>query len=281
LKRRADRPGIGFPAPLLGGRPVRVPVLAEGGSWLALDKPAGVAARGHPWDRGIPDLDAALNRQLEEGKPELAERGARCFASVHYADPPATGVALFAKNREAMDRWRNAHGSGALRFVFLFVSRCRDVHGAHSATCETPLLKHRSKPKMVPSTRRGRKSRTTFHRLAEGAGGWTVWRAQTDHVRPHQIRAHAALTGIPVACDAVYAGGPVPSPADLDATRRGPGARAPIFAQPPLHALRIAFDASPDANAVEAPLPREWRNFLRKAGLDPEAVRAVGGETEA
>ena len=37
-------------------------------------------------------MDAALNTQLQEGKPELLRRGASLFGSVYYLDPAITGL---------------------------------------------------------------------------------------------------------------------------------------------------------------------------------------------
>ena len=62
---------VGFPPPLLGEAPIRLPILKDTDGWLAIEKPAGVGMRAHPWDERTPDLDSALNAQLENGKPEL------------------------------------------------------------------------------------------------------------------------------------------------------------------------------------------------------------------
>ena len=55
---------VGFPPPLLGSAPQRLPILEDAPGWLALEKPAGVGTRAHPWDPHVPDLDQALNLQL-------------------------------------------------------------------------------------------------------------------------------------------------------------------------------------------------------------------------
>ena len=111
---------IGFPPPLLGEKPLRLPVIAETATWLALEKPPGVGTRAYPWDTE-PDMDAALNTQLQAGKPELLRREATLFGSVYYLDPAITGVAVFAKHREALADLRNHFGSGDCRFRFKFI----------------------------------------------------------------------------------------------------------------------------------------------------------------
>ena len=108
---------------------MRLPVLAETADWLALEKPAGVGLRAYPWDSEL-DLDAALNMQLQAGKPELVRRGATLFGSIYYLDPAISGVAVFAKNRDALADLRNRFGSGECTFRFQFVAAGQPVGGA-------------------------------------------------------------------------------------------------------------------------------------------------------
>ena len=94
---------IGFPPGMLADAPFRMPVIGESDGWIAVEKPTGVGMREHPWDAGVPDMDAALNKQLQAEKPELVKRGATLFGSAYYLDPAISGVALFAKNRDSLN----------------------------------------------------------------------------------------------------------------------------------------------------------------------------------
>ena len=78
MSRQKSESAIGFPPPLLGEAPWRMPILAQDPeqAWFALNKPANIALRDFPWDRHLPNMDAALNRQLQAGKPELLRRNA-------------------------------------------------------------------------------------------------------------------------------------------------------------------------------------------------------------
>ncbi len=201
---------IGFPPPLLGETPQRLPVLADTAEWLALEKPAGVGTRAHPWDHQVPDLDHALNLQLQAGKPELQRLGATLFGSVYYLDPGIQGVAIFAKSRDALAELRNRFGSGEGRFVFRFVAHAGPAEAGHLES-DAPLLPHRVKPKMIPSTAKGKKCATRFVRLAASEGGWAYWEARTNFFRPHQVRAHAAVCEIPVLGDKLYGAAAMPA----------------------------------------------------------------------
>ena len=121
MHQKSKKNAVGFPPPILGEKPLRLSVLAETNDWLALDKPIGFGTRAHPWDN-VPDIDEALNIQLEAGKPELVRRGATLFGSMYYLDPSVSGVAVFAKSRDALANLRNRFGSGESSFRFKFLA---------------------------------------------------------------------------------------------------------------------------------------------------------------
>ncbi|WP_158279747.1 pseudouridine synthase [Coraliomargarita sinensis] len=256
---------IGFPPPLLGEQPYRLDVLASAGDWLALEKPSGVGTRAHPWDE-TPDLDSALNQQLEAGKPELQRTGADVFGSVYYLDPEVSGVALFAKNRHGLADLRNRFGSGECRFTFRFVS-ARNEAAEGNFQADAPLLPHRVKPKMIPSTAKGKKCRTEFNRLVESDLGWVLWEAQVDFFRPHQVRAHAGTHGISVLGDSVYGGPEAPTVRQLQPRARRSDLDSAVFSGLAVHLLRAEFSSGNDAHLVESPLPKPFALLLKRLGL--------------
>ena len=83
---------------------IRLPILKDTDGWLAIEKPAGVGMRAHPWDERTPDLDSALNAQLENGKPELLRLGASVFGSIYYMDPEISGLRSL---RKIVSHWRH------------------------------------------------------------------------------------------------------------------------------------------------------------------------------
>ena len=191
-----------------------MPVLAETNDWLALEKPADVGVRAYPWDK-CPDMDAALNQQLQAEKPELVRRGASLFGSVYYLDPVISGVAVFAKNRDALTKLRNRFGSGDCRFRFQFVAAVQSPSLEAEYEADAPLLPHNVKPKMIPSTAKGKKSFTHFRRLVLSPKGWELWEASVDFFRPHQVRCHASVLGFPIMGDLLYGGPEAPSQREI------------------------------------------------------------------
>jgi 23S rRNA-/tRNA-specific pseudouridylate synthase len=262
------RNAIGFPPPLLGESAFRLPIAANAKDWIALEKPAGVGIRSHPWDR-TPDLDKALNRQLAEDKPELRATDADLFASIYYLEPEASGVALFAKGRDSLDRLRNACGSHLMRFRFLFVAARAGAPAAERLRSEAPLLPHYSKNKMIPSTAKGKKALTDFRRLADASTGWTLWEATSRYCRIHQVRAHAALLGIPIVGDLCYAGPAVPTLQDLLPKKRGSALSAPAFKGMAMHLLEVEIPSFEDVAGcvVRSEPPKDFLVLLKRLDL--------------
>jgi len=194
---------IGFPAPLLGDKSYRTPVLYTGGGVVALLKPPGPAWDDHPWNAGAPHLIGAWREQLAAGKRELLALGIAKPASVHYLEPEVGGIGLVAdRATDALDRWRNAFGSSLLTFTYRGLAFTADAP-EEGGECPLPVAAHRSEPRALVSHSTGKKSLTTF-RVIERLGKWTLWEAVASSPRPHQIRLHAAEAGIRIVGEKLY-----------------------------------------------------------------------------
>jgi 23S rRNA-/tRNA-specific pseudouridylate synthase len=266
---------IGFPPGMLADAPFRMPVIGESDGWIAVEKPIGVGMREHPWDAGVPDMDTALNKQLQAEKPELVKRGATLFGSAYYLDPAISGVALFAKNRDSLTELKNLVGSAELRYRFFFVTKARAAGGAKEVVANAPLMPHNTKPKMIPSTAKGKKSTTEFKLLSESSLGWALWEARTSFLRPHQVRVHAAVQELPVMGDVLYAGPEAPLLSALLPNKRTSGIKFPVLDGLALHLREVILPASSEGVAavtLRAELPRHFRVMLQRMQLAlPEA----------
>ena len=104
----------------------------------------------------------------------------------------------------------------AFCYIVLFSFYAAQPAGSEASfRADAPLLQHNVKPKMIPSTAKGKKAFTDFKRIAESPKGWALWEASVDFFRPHQIRAHAVLHEVPVMGDALYGGAEAPTQREL------------------------------------------------------------------
>jgi 23S rRNA-/tRNA-specific pseudouridylate synthase len=195
----------GFPPPLLGPVPLRLRVLHARDGHAVLEKPAGV-----PWERSALDAPSgvveALREQLDAGKPELLALGLCRPASVWPLETELAGPGLLASSGEALARWRNAFGSEQLRFYFEFLAA--DAGLDDSFECSLPVAQHVGKPVALVSRNTGKKSMTFFRRV-QRAGDWSWWEAVSTYPRYHQVRLHAAESGLRIVGESLYADGGV------------------------------------------------------------------------
>jgi len=261
---------IGFPPGLILDRPLRLPVIKETDDWIAVEKLAGIAIRQHPWSHGKVDMDAALNEQLQAQKPELVRRGATRFGSVYNVEPEISGVALFAKHKKSMMELRNLAGSDKLQFIFLLVTKSDVSKEIDEKIADAPLLPHNVKPKMIPSTAKGKKARTHFKRIHQSTAGWALWQARTAFPRYHQVRAHAAVEGIPVLGDSLYSGPEIPLLSDLMSGKRTIRMQQPIFDNIALHLTKVIlpdFETGAESVQLTAKLQKHFKLLLERLEL--------------
>lgn len=246
-QKRTSSKAIGFPEGVLSDAPLRMDVLANTPDFIALNKPANISLRQHPWDENSPNLDTALNCQLKEGKPEILALGAKSFGSIYFCEKAIAGVALFAKHKEALAFLRNAFGSGLMEFHFQFIAQAEETVEENMVN-ETPLLPHRYKFKMVPSTAKGKRARTEFKCLKRGNDSWSLWQAKSNYFRPHQLRIHASLSGLQVMNDSLYRGIDAPTYTSVGKRKKIEDANTKIFSDLALMLNSVQFSLEDSEN---------------------------------
>jgi len=196
------------PTPDLG-----LTVLYQDDDLLAVDKPAGIAS--HPLRAGDgPTVASALVARFPEcatASPDAREGGLG-----HRLDLGTSGVLLAARSREAWHRLREALATSVCEKIYL-----AEVCGRFPFDEERELVLPGPRPSSfvvsVPIGRQGRRgskvklaagrqplpARTEITLLETRLGGALV-EARLSHGRAHQVRAHLAYLGIPVAGDATY-----------------------------------------------------------------------------
>ena len=233
-------------------------VLAETARALIVDKPAGVAV--HPLASGetgtLANAVAARYPECADASPSSREGGA-----VHRLDLETSGCVAFARDREA---WEELQGElkgkrAKKRYLALAVGRLEA-----GGSCLVPLAQRGGR--VFPA-----KDELAFDRLF-GKGFrprpaetlYEVARRFRDHTLVevelvtgvmHQIRAHLAYLGHPVAGDLLYG---------------GEAARVPLLGRHFLHAAHLAL-LGPGGERIEAvsPLPADLEAVLRTLPTAP------------
>jgi 23S rRNA pseudouridine1911/1915/1917 synthase len=228
-------------------------VLAESPRWLVADKPAGVAT--HPLLAGeggtLANAEAARYPECALASPDPREGGA-----VQRLDLETSGCVLFARDPEAWRALRGQLAGRSMEKVYLALVLGRMAAGG---ICSVPLAQRAGRVVPVPDearlparAARPRPAETRFE-VERAFARHTLLRVRLVTGVMHQIRAHLAHLGYPVAGDVLYG---------------GEAASVPGLHRHFLHAARLGFERPEGGRAdVESPLPRELVSFLE--GLAP------------
>jgi 23S rRNA pseudouridine1911/1915/1917 synthase len=229
-------------APLPEPAPLRV--LYEDDHLVAVDKPAGLAAQ--PTPGGVVSLLLLASAHL-----------GREAGLVHRLDRDTTGVMVFGKSPRVTSALAASFRTGAARKQYLAIT----APGLpESGTCTLRLARDRNRPgRWVARARDGIEAETRFRRLGSAAdlAAAALW-PRTG--RTHQIRAHLAALGAPIAGDRLYAG-----PLQL---RGEPIARSLLHA----HVLVLPHPRTGEPLMLLAPVPEDMAPWF--AALDVVAPRA-------
>jgi len=232
------------PPPALA--PLRV--LHEDDQVLAVDKPAGLPAQ--PTPAGVTSLLLLASAHL-----------GRDAGLVHRLDRDTTGVMVFGKSREATSALAASFRTGAARKQYLAVT----APGLPaSGTCTLRLARDRTRPgRWVARPRDGLEAETRFRRL--GATAELALAALWPRTgRTHQLRAHLAALGAPIAGDRLY-GGPL-------RLRGEPIGRSLLHA----HVLVLTHPRTGAPLQLRAPLPPDMAPWFAALDVVPPELTAAG-----
>jgi 23S rRNA pseudouridine1911/1915/1917 synthase len=219
------------------------PAIVLEDDWLlVVDKPPGLVVHPAPGHR---------RRTLVE---QLEQRAGGRWAPhvVHRLDRDTSGLMLVAKSEQAQRRLREALRRRDVEREYLALVEGRPA--SRSGTIEAPIGRdERRRTRMSTRTAKPREARTHFS-VERELPGLTLVRARLETGRTHQIRAHFAAIGHPLAGDRDYGGRPLP------------GLRRQF-----LHSARLRFPHPEDGRWLElsSPLPGDIARVLEALkGLD-------------
>jgi 23S rRNA pseudouridine1911/1915/1917 synthase len=229
-------------------------VLYEDDAFVVVDKPPGVAS--HPLR---PDERGTIANALAARYPEMLGVGyaAREPGILHRLDIGTSGALLAARDSATFDTLREALRRGHFDKRYLLLCRGEVVA---PAVIEAPIDADPGDRRRVRVHPKGDAPLSARHARTEIASARTrrdmsvvIARARTGG--RHQVRAHMAFVGHPLAGDTLYDGPVVPG-----------------LTHHFLHALSLTFDhpTSGERITVRAPLPADRRSILEELGLEAQ-----------
>jgi 23S rRNA pseudouridine1911/1915/1917 synthase len=230
---------------------LEVPVISEDDDMIVVNKPPGLVmhpGEGHE-DEG---LDLLLRR-----------RYGKSARLVHRIDRDTSGVVVVARGHpQSAARLTDAFRQGdADKTYFALVCGVPDPP---KGTVDAPIVDRKEQGERPRVGEGGREARTEYETVETFVGfSWMRLRPKTG--RRHQIRAHMAHIGHPLAVDRVHAGrrqlklGDLRP--DLPATWKNPV----VLARQPLHAAEIVLrhPRTGEEMRFTAPLPPDLLEVLR------------------
>ena len=170
------------------------PIVHRDDRFAVVDKPAGLVVHPAPGHRG-PTLVDALDDLLgggEPGRPGIVQR----------LDRDTSGLMVVARDAEAHRRLAAMIKSREVERAYLALVEGRP--GSRTGTIDAPLGRdHRAPERRAVRGRGAREARTHFTVL-ETLPADTLVEARLETGRTHQVRAHFAAIGHPLAGDPRY-----------------------------------------------------------------------------
>ncbi|UWR48619.1 RluA family pseudouridine synthase [Phaeobacter inhibens] len=238
---------------------IRGCVIYKDDAVIVLNKPAGLAVQGGSGTtKHVDGLSAALQFDAEE-KPRL----------VHRLDKDTSGVLVLARTRLAAQSLTAAFRHRATRKIYwalvagvptpyLGEIKCGLVkapgHGK-SGEGEKMIAIHSNEVDSTPGAKRSHTHYATLYRVASRAA-WVAMEPITG--RTHQLRAHMAEIGHPIAGDGKYGGSSQENLGDGWGAQLG----GIISKKLHLHCRRMAFEhpTTKKPLSITAPLPDHMRD---------------------
>jgi 23S rRNA pseudouridine1911/1915/1917 synthase len=256
------------PDPTLQGESIPLRVAYEDASMLIVDKPAGLVVHpSHGHSTGTL-VHALVGRAEERGEQLGSIAGVGRPGIVHRLDKQTSGLILVAKTDAAQASLMQQFGARSVEKEYLAL--VRGVPPAPRGRIEAPVGRDPRDRQRMAVVAGGREAVTEYEVLA-AADGHSLLALHPLTGRTHQLRAHLAYLGLPIAGDTRYGGG------------IGPGGLERQF----LHAARLTLDRPFDGQRLTAwsELPPDLAASLAAsaivsdrlpAGIGASVVEAAG-----
>ena len=238
------------PDPTLQGESIPLQIAYEDAAMLIVDKPAGLVvhpSHGHATGTLV---HALVGRAEERGEQLGSIAGVGRPGIVHRLDKQTSGLILVAKTDAAQASLMHQFGARSVDKEYLAL--VRGAPPAPRGRIEAPVGRDQRDRQRMAVVAGGREAVTEYETLGS-AEGYSLLALHPLTGRTHQLRAHLAYLGLPIAGDTRYGGG------------IGPGGLERQF----LHAARLTLDRPADGMRLTAwsELPPDLAASLAATGI--------------
>jgi len=238
------------PDPTLQGESIPLRIAYEDAAMLIVDKPAGLVvhpSHGHATGTLV---HALVGRAQERGEQLGSIAGVGRPGIVHRLDKQTSGLILIAKTDAAQASLMHQFGARSVDKEYLAL--VRGAPPASRGRIEAPVGRDPRDRQRMAVVAGGRAAVTEYETLGS-ADGYSLLSLHPLTGRTHQLRAHLAYLGLPIAGDMRYGGG------------IGPGGLERQF----LHAARVTLDRPIDGRRLTAwsELPADLAASLAASGI--------------
>jgi 23S rRNA pseudouridine1911/1915/1917 synthase len=238
------------PDPTLQGESIPLRIAYEDAAMLIVDKPAGLVvhpSHGHATGTLV---HALVGRAEERGEQLGSIAGVGRPGIVHRLDKQTSGLILVAKTDAAQASLMHQFGARSVDKEYLAL--VRGAPPASRGRIEAPVGRDPRDRQRMAVVAGGRAAVTEYETLGS-AEGYSLLALHPLTGRTHQLRAHLAYLGLPIAGDMRYGGG------------IGPGGLERQF----LHAARVTLERPMDGRRLTAwsELPADLAASLAASGI--------------
>jgi len=238
-------------AEIIPNKNISVEVIFENENFLAVNKPTGLIV--HPIS--MKDKNTLAN-WLVAKYPKIKNvhdesTGAEFRPGiVQRLDKETSGVMVIAKNQKTFEELKNIfqNRKAQKKYLALVYGKLKNNKGL----IDKPIAKAKSNKKQVIANenREGAKEAVTEYKVVKEFKDYSLVEARPRTGRMHQVRLHLFSIGHPVVGDKKY-----------KATRNK---RQATSMRHLLHAKNLKFELFGDKYELEAPIPKDFEDFLNE-----------------